>query len=54
MNLSFLEKIPEEFHCIYADSDEAVPCKPIDFCSDPNLVSYRPDMTVDETFYNWV
>ena len=54
MNLSFLEKIPEEFHCVYAGSDKEVSCIPDDFCNDPNLVSYRADMSVDETFYNWI
>ena len=54
MNLSFLEKIPEEFHCVYKGSQEEVACVPEDFCTDPNLVSFQPDMTLDETFYNWV
>ena len=53
-DLSFLEKMPEEFYCRYEDIEQEVKCVPDDFCGDPTLVSYRPNMELDDSFYNWI
>ena len=46
LNLSFLEKVPQEYFCVYegSNTNESVPCRPVDFCSDPTVVSYTPNM----------
>lgn len=54
LNLSFLEKVPREFFCVYVGSSESVSCKPVDFCTDPNLVSYTPNMDLKDSFDNWI
>ena len=54
INLSFLEKVPEEYFCTYADRPGQFPCKPKDFCDDPNVTSYTPNMAHPESYDNWV
>ena len=54
LNLSFLEKVPEEYFCVYEGSSESVSCKPADFCNDSKLVSYSPNMELKDSFDNWV
>eukprot|EP00353_Schmidingerella_taraikaensis_P000375 CAMPEP_0185596888 /NCGR_PEP_ID=MMETSP0434-20130131/81017_1 /TAXON_ID=626734 ORGANISM="Favella taraikaensis, Strain Fe Narragansett Bay" /NCGR_SAMPLE_ID=MMETSP0434 /ASSEMBLY_ACC=CAM_ASM_000379 /LENGTH=83 /DNA_ID=CAMNT_0028225461 /DNA_START=190 /DNA_END=438 /DNA_ORIENTATION=- len=53
-NMSYLELIPEEFFCVYADSNEEVPCIPDDFCDNPELFSYRANYDLDNSYHNWV
>ena len=53
-DLSYLEKMPQEFFCQYKGQDEIVKCIPEDFCGNPNLVSYEPNMELDDSFKNWV
>jgi len=55
MGMAFLTKVPEEYMCEYQGkegSPEA--CKPADFCSDPSVVSYTPNMDLPNAYYNWV
>ena len=53
-NLNYLEKVPREFYCIYeGQPDFAVICKPEDFCDDPTVVSYEPNMDLDDSYHNW-
>ena len=54
INLSFLEKVPKEYFCVYEGSPESVPCKPEQFCTDPTVVSYTPNMALHDSFNNWV
>lgn len=54
MSLSFLEKVPEEYQCIYEGSSEPVSCKPADFCDDPTVLSYSPNMDLSDSYDNWV
>ena len=35
--LAYLEKVPEEYFCVYQGSTEAISCKPVDFCEDPTV-----------------
>ena len=45
VSLGFLEKVPNEYFCTYEDSpDNEVSCKPEDFCEDPSVLSFRPNM----------
>ena len=53
-NLRYLEKIPQEYQCVYAGSTEAVSCVPEDFCTDPNVISYSPNMELSDSYDNWV
>ena len=56
-NLHYLEKMPEEFFCIYNDTPvgaDPTICEPADFCDDPNLVSYEANMALDSSYENLV
>ena len=55
ISLGFLEKVPNEYFCTYKDSPNSeVSCKPDDFCKDPNVLSYRPNMELEESYINWI
>ena len=54
LNLSFLEKVPQEYFCVYEGSTDSFPCKPAEFCSDPTVTSYQPNMDLKDSFENWV
>ena len=55
VSLGFLEKVPNEYFCTYEDSpDTEVSCKPVDFCNDPSILSYRPNMELKESYNNWI
>ena len=55
ISLGFLEKVPNEYFCTYQDSPEnEVSCKPVDFCKDPTVLSYRPNMELKESYINWI
>ena len=50
-----MEKVPNEYFCTYKDSPLAeVSCVPDDFCEDPSVVSYRPNMDLEESYINWI
>lgn len=53
-NISYLELVPKEFFCIFTSSQVEVSCQPDDFCSNPELVSYRPNYDLNDSYYNWV
>ena len=55
-NLRYLEKIPQEYFCVYKDNPgEVVSCVPQDFCSNQDaLLSYEPNMELEDSYYNWV
>ena len=55
LSIAFLEKVPSEYFCTYKNSpftEES--CVPADFCEDPNVVSYRPNMELDDSYTNWI
>ena len=55
MAMSFLTKVPEEYFCEYAGSSGSPQaCQPKDFCEDPNVVSFQPNMELETSYYNWV
>ena len=55
ISLGFLGKVPNEYFCTYEDApDNEVSCKPDDFCKDPNVISYRPNMELKESYTNWI
>ena len=55
ISLGFLEKVPNEYFCTYEDSPEnEVSCKPDDFCKDPTVLSFRPNMELKESYINWI
>lgn len=54
MNLAYLEKVPKEYFCTYTDQPEPTLCYPIDFCTDPTVTSYTPNMALSDSYENWV
>ena len=54
MNLSYLEKVPKEYFCTYEGSEEPQLCYPADFCTDPTVTSYTPNMELRDSYDNWV
>ena len=54
LNLSYLEKVPKEYFCVFEGSPEPQVCKPADFCKDPTVVSYTPNMDLSDSYDNWV
>lgn len=55
INLSFLEKVPSEYFCTYSDRPgETFSCMPKDFCEDPTVTSYKPNMAATDSYNNWV
>lgn len=53
-NLSYLEKIPREYVCTYKGLSEPKICTPDTFCSDPSLVSYKPNFDLPDSFDNFI
>ena len=56
MNIAYLEKVPKEYFCVYKGEELGVNriCKPEDFCKDPNVLSYTPNMDLPDSYENWV
>ena len=55
VSLGFLEKVPNEYFCTYEESPEnEISCKPEDFCEDPTVLSFRPNMDLNESYINWI
>lgn len=54
LSIGFLEKVPKEFFCTYEGSTEERTCVPEDFCNDPSIINYRPNMELDDSYQNWV
>ena len=52
--LSYLTKVPQQYFCTYEGSSEAQICTPADFCSDPTVTSYEPNMDLADSYYNWI
>ena len=52
--MSFLQKVPNEYFCIYEGFTEEISCKPLDFCGNEQIVSYRPNMDLPDSYSNWV
>ena len=52
--MTFLEKMPREFFCVYQGSDEEQICVPEDFCKDSTVVSYKPNMELSDSYVNWI
>ena len=55
-NLRFLEKIPNEYFCVYKDApDQTVSCVVDDICANPDaLLSYEANMELRDSYFNWV
>ena len=54
-NLNYLEKIPQEFFCVYENSPTTtVSCIPADFCDNPAVISYEPNMELGDSYNNWI
>ena len=54
MMMSYLTKVPQEYFCTYEGSSESEICTPADFCSDPSVTSYEPNMDLADSYYNWI
>ena len=54
MMLSYLTKVPQEYFCTYEGSSESEICTPADFCSDPTVTSFEPNMDLADSYYNWI
>ena len=55
LSFNFLTKIPQEYYCTYEGSaDETQICKPADFCEDPTVTSYTPNMDLPDSYDNWI
>ena len=54
MSLNYLEKVPQQYFCVYEGSIEEISCTPKEFCSDPTVVSYMPNMNLSSSYENWV
>ena len=54
MSVPYLEIVPQEYFCVYEDSSDAVSCTPTEFCEDPTVVSYEPNMELSTSYYNFV
>ena len=54
MSLSFLEKVPKEYFCIYNGTSEEFKCTPKDFCDNPAVISHYPNMMLADSYDNWV
>ena len=52
--LSFLTKIPDEYFCTHIGDDGITSCKPTDFCNDPTVKSFEPNMDLPDSYNNWV
>ena len=55
LSIAFFEKVPSEYFCTYKDSPGTeISCKPEQFCNNPNIVSYRPNMELEDSYINWI
>lgn len=56
--MSYLELVPKEYYCLYQSSSGSVRneviCTPADFCGNSEIVSYRPNYSLDDSYHNWV
>ena len=53
-SLSYLTKIPQEYLCQNEGSDETYVCVPDDFCEDPRVTSFVPNMELSDSYDNWI
>ena len=55
LSLGFLEKVPKEYVCTYeSDPGKEVICKPEEFCKDPSVLSFHPNMELHDSYINWI
>ena len=54
MSLAYQQKIPKEYFCIYQGSEVQQSCQPVDFCDNPDVVSFTPNMELEDSYDNWV
>lgn len=55
VNMSYLEKVPDEYFCTYEkDPSSWKSCKPEDFCKDPTVLQYEPNLDLEGSYDNWV
>ena len=55
--MGYLELVPKEYFCLYEGSTsvrEEVSCTPADFCGNSEVVSYRPNYELSDSYHNWV
>ena len=46
--------MPDEYYCTYVGSEESFLCKPEDFCDDPTVTSFEPNMELADSYDNWI
>ena len=55
VNLSYFEKVPQEYFCTYENSPETwLSCKPENFCLDPHVLQYKPNLEIEGSYDNWI
>ena len=55
LSLGFLEKVPKEYYCTYeSNPGKEVICKPEEFCKDPTVLTYHPNMELHDSYINWI
>ena len=53
MAMPYLTKTPKEYICTYSDNQTSS-CTPNDFCGDPDVLSYAPNMDNQDSLVNWI
>ena len=46
--------MPSEYLCTYEGSEKSQICVPEDFCTDPSVTSYEPNMELADSYYNLI
>lgn len=46
--------MPDEYFCTYEGSEEAQSCQPDEFCTDPSVTSYEPNMELADSYNNFI
>ena len=51
---AYLTKVPREYFVTYADEDEPLIRSTEEFCDEPSVTSYTPNLALDDTYDNWI
>jgi len=46
--------VPREYFCIYEGQEEESVCTPADFCGNPLVVSFKPNMALEDSYDNFI
>ena len=55
--MGYLELVPKEYFCLYAGDSSfknEVSCTPTEFCGNEDVISYRPNFALSDSYHNWV